>query len=539
MRFFKITLLLASATGALSSCPLPATYNWTSTGILAEPKNGIVALRDPTHVMYKGKHLVYATTLGYDRTWGTVVFDPFSDWSQMGSVNQTTLTPYAIAPSLFFFRPKGIWVMAYQWSRTPFSYKTSNDPTDLNGWSSEQVLFTGTITNSATGPMHPALIGDDKSMYLFFCADNGSLYRASMPIGNFPGSFGATSTVVIKDVTRLVFEAVQVYKIAQDKYLLIVEAIGTQGRFFRSFTATSLDGTWTPQASTEANPFAGRLNNNATWTKDVSQGELIRSNPDQTMTIDPCNLQFFYQGSLPDHPEFNLIPYRFVNGRSKEHNMSEGAHIGVAASNSPTHQHSQPQGHVNMKFAMMLSVLGLAAATPINNPTTGTDNTANEGKVFQPEMFYLFTHVAFDTRPVHSAIHLENFFNDTQIEQAGVFRNIPAEATSCTLMWAQAQRRNRIFISKGDGLTHVRRLSGWPEGEVNLNSIVPFDTIGQLGSPEFTFWDTANGARNHIVGSFPCSTELYFKIELSNVDLESLLYFDQDEQNGLYVHYTI
>jgi hypothetical protein len=305
-----------------SSCPFPTSFKWTSSGPLAEPKSpwghSFVSLKDFTAIRWKGQFVVYASVFDTKSTY-TGVGIIFSDWSTMASAPQTWMenTPAGatVAPTLIYFTPKNQWVMTFQWG---FKYSTSSDPTLPSKWSAPKPLFASKVANSDTGPIDQTVICDTSKCYLFFAATNGSIYRSSMPIGGFPGTFPAQETI-LSESKEAANEAVQVYAVkGTGKYLMVVTAFGARGdRYFRAYSADSLGGKFTamPGASSEATPFAGKNNvtfNGPAWTNEIGEGDVVRDDPSETQTIDPCNLQFLYQGIDPGKNSGNPgdIPYR-------------------------------------------------------------------------------------------------------------------------------------------------------------------------------------------------------------------------------------
>jgi len=292
--------------GATGTCPLPTTFKWTSTPALAQPKSGWVSLKDFSSVVYNGQHVVYMSTVDGSGAYGGAMMT-FTDWPQMATATQSPLPYGGVAPTLIYFKPKNIWVLMYEWGPWAFTYLTATNPTSASSWQGPYKLYDGASIDET-------VLCTGTTCYLFFANDDGTIHRASMPIGDFPGAF-TNATTILTDTRENLFEAVQVYTVkGANQYLMIVEALGTAGRYFRALTATDLGGTWTPLAATESNPFAGKANvtfSGTAWTGDISSGDLVRDNPDETQTVDPCNLQFLYQGVVPTMTsDYNKLPWQ-------------------------------------------------------------------------------------------------------------------------------------------------------------------------------------------------------------------------------------
>ncbi|MEU9312962.1 non-reducing end alpha-L-arabinofuranosidase family hydrolase [Streptomyces sp. NPDC048256] len=316
----------ATTRGTPAARALPSSYSWSSSGQLIAPKSdsthNIAGIKDPTVVYYNGKYHVFASTAsssGYN-----LVYLNFSDWSQAGSATHHYLdrtavgAGYRAAPQVFYNAPQRLWYLVYQTGNA--SYSTNPDISNPNGWSAPRNFYSSmpdiirqNIGNGYWVDMW--VICDSANCYLFSSDDNGHLYRSQTTVGRFPNGF--TNTVIaLQDSRNALFEASNVYKVqGSNQYLLLVEAIGSDGRrYFRSWTAAGLAGSWTQLAASESSPFA-RANNVSfpagAWTRDISHGEMIRAGYDQTLTIPACRLQYLYQGLNPSAGgDYNLLPWR-------------------------------------------------------------------------------------------------------------------------------------------------------------------------------------------------------------------------------------
>jgi endo-1,4-beta-xylanase len=270
----------------------------------------LVAIKDPTVVLFGGKYHLYATVVSTTGNMNTT-YTAFLAFATSGAATTYYMDYTAgfsgsrYSPQLFYLSSQKKWYLITQ-SSGP-SYSTAADPSQVTTWTKPTNFFSSTpsiVTQNAgsggIGWTDFRIICDTTNCHMFFTNQNGSLFRSQTSVGSFPGGF-STPVVVMKGANaNSLYASSEVYKVkGTSKYLLLAEAIGNSGRYIRSWTADALDGTWTALADTESNPFAGASNvtfSGTKWTADISHGEIVRDGYDETMTVNPCNLQYFFQG---------------------------------------------------------------------------------------------------------------------------------------------------------------------------------------------------------------------------------------------------
>jgi hypothetical protein len=303
---------------------------WVSTAPLLsavpDAAHPLVSIKDPSVVFFNGRWYVYATTANTAGAW-SMVYLSFADWAEAATAKpyyldaNPNLRGYHCAPQVFYFRPQQKWYLIFQ-SQQP-QYSTADDLSRPETWSRPQDFFSGKPASVVGTWIDYWVICDETHAYLFFTNDAGRFYRSRTSLSAFPTGFSEPVVVMQDPDAARLFEAGHIYRLkGTSQYLALIEAMGPEGRrYFRAFVANQLDGAWTPalNASSWERPFAGTSNvtfegASVGWTRDVSHGELLRDGYDETLTVDPCNLQLLYQGFDParNTTDYSQLPWQLA-----------------------------------------------------------------------------------------------------------------------------------------------------------------------------------------------------------------------------------
>jgi len=316
--------------GGGAHCELAATLQWNGAAPLIAPRSdathNLVAGKDPSVVYFNDKWHVYASSVSTAGAYN-MVYTSFTDWTEAAAaplyyMDQTSgFGGYVAAPQVFYFRPQKKWYLLYQ--AGPPNYSTADDPGDPSKWTAPAPFFAtqpALVAQNGGGWLDFWVICDDASCYLFFSDNHGRWYRSKTSIDQFPAGFGEPIVVMEDANAGRIFEASNVYKMnGTNQYLAIIEAFDQTSdnhRYFRSWIADSLDGPWLPWQASGSYPFAGERNvtfEGTPWTHDISHGEAIRADYDETLAIEPCNFRYVYQGADPmaeTGGDYNKIPWR-------------------------------------------------------------------------------------------------------------------------------------------------------------------------------------------------------------------------------------
>lgn len=264
------------------------------------------AQKDPTIVFHEGRWHLFMTVKLPGRT--AIEYASFADWTDADVTPRTLLmvsdSKYFAAPQVFWFAPQKQWYLVYQMGIPDgkfmwVAYSTTKAIAEPASWTkAKPILDAGDNDPRKVGGLDYWIICDDTHAYLFYTSLNGKMWRLRTRIEDFPAGFGEYMLAL----RAKIFEASHTYRLkGTTKYLTVIEEGGR--RYYKAYIADRLDGEWRPLADTADRPFAGWKNVRPAegveaWTDNISHGELLRDGIDQTLTVDPANLRFLFQGML-------------------------------------------------------------------------------------------------------------------------------------------------------------------------------------------------------------------------------------------------
>jgi hypothetical protein len=307
------------------SVSLPQSWHWTARPPVILPRDlpGIscYSIKDPSVVRFEDQWHHFCTVRGEERS-HAVVYLHFADWRDANEATRHVLPMHAgffCAPQVFYYKPHEKWYLVCQASDPSWSpeygaaFSTAEDLSNPAAWTPLAPLGLPRTPDDKAG-LDYWVICDEARAHLFFSTLDGRMWRSETSRDAFPHGWSVPQIALEGDV----FEASHTYKLEDtDKYLTVIEAQNGHGwRYYKAYLADRLEGPWEPLAATKEEAFASMKNVEqpaGRWTDSISHGELLRTNYDETPTVDPANLRFLFQGVLKKDREgkpYGQIPWR-------------------------------------------------------------------------------------------------------------------------------------------------------------------------------------------------------------------------------------
>lgn len=289
----------------------------------ASPAHPWVSVKDPSIVRYNGKWHLFCTLRKAKKGDGRIRIGylSFRDWNEVRQARWQVLKltmGYHGAPQIFYFEPHNKWYLIYQAEDATRKLKygpcfsTNSDITKPEQWTLPQPLYT--VKKGAKAGLDFWVICDDKKAFLFFTTLDGRMWRAQTAIASFPKGPWTEPVVALQ---ADIFEASHTYAVrGSGKFLTLVEAQGGGRRYFKAFTAKSLEGKWLPLSASRAKPLVSPknvANQSESWATSYSHGEFIRVGFNQRLEIDMKGLQILFQGANDKeyrNRSYGQIPWR-------------------------------------------------------------------------------------------------------------------------------------------------------------------------------------------------------------------------------------